>query len=85
MSKEDEVMSARIARVKSVISKILDGCSNCPDIQFGWSGSLIEVYLDGGNYQIRNLIESHFVNSRRYKGVTIQNNDTKKRISFVLA
>jgi len=44
----------------------------------------IDVYLSGGNYQIRNMIESHFANSRKYKGVESQNNDTKKRISFYL-
>ncbi|SPF51150.1 hypothetical protein SBF1_50034 [Candidatus Desulfosporosinus infrequens] len=85
MSNEDDVMFFKIAKVKAAISRVLDGCVNeLPDIQFGWSGSVIEVYLSGGNYQVRNLIESHFVNSRRYKGVTITNNDTKKRISFIL-
>jgi len=83
---EENIMNARIQKVKSAISKILKDCVNeLPEVQYGWSGSSIEVYLSGGNYQIRNLIESHFVNSRKYKGVEIQNNDTKKRISFVLA
>jgi len=86
MSNEDDVMFSRIAKVKAAISKVLEGCSTTlPAINFGWSGSTIDVYLDGGSYQVRNLIESYFVNSRRYKGVTIQNNDTKKRISFYLA
>ena len=85
MSNEDDVMFAKIAKVKATISKVLEGCSTTlPVINFGWSGSTIEVYLSGGSYQVRNLIESHFVNSKRYRGVTIQNNDTKKRISFIL-
>ena len=77
-------MLTGISKVKAAINKVLDGCPNCPNVKFGWSGSVIEVYLDGGSYQVRNLIESHFVNSRRYKSVDVQNNDTRKRISFIL-
>jgi len=81
---EEKVMGARIQKVENTINKILEGCENCPEIQFGWSGSSIDVYLSGGNYQIRNLLESHFVNSKKYRSVSISNNDTKKTISFYL-
>jgi len=85
-NEEEEVMGAKIQKVKSAINKILKDCVNeLPEIQFGWSGSTIEVYLNGGNYQTRNVIENHFVHSRKYKGVEVQNNDTKKLISFYLA
>jgi len=83
---EEKVMGVKIQKVKSAISKVLEECVNeLPEVQLGWSGSTIEVYLSGGNYQTRNVIENHFVNSRKYKGVEIQNNNTKKRISFYLA
>ena len=83
---EEEVMGAKIQKVKYAINKVLEGCVNeLPEVQFGWSGSTIEVYLFGGNYQTRNVIESHFVNSRKYRGVEVSNKDTEKRISFVLA
>jgi len=83
---EERVMGARIQKVENIINKILKECTTTlPEVQYGWSGSCIEVYLSGGNYQIRNMIENHFVNNRKYKGVEIQNNDTKKKISFILA
>jgi len=82
---EEKVMGAQIQKVKNAINKILAECTTTlPEVQFGWSGMSIDVYLSGGNYQIRNMIESHFANSRKYKGVESQNNDTKKRISFYL-
>jgi len=67
---EEKVMGVKIQKVKSAISKVLEECVNeLPEVQLGW----------------RNVIENHFVNSRKYKGVEIQNNNTKKRISFYLA
>jgi len=83
---EEKVMGSQIQKVKYAINKILEGCVNePPEVQYGWSGSVIEVYLIGGNYQVRNLLESHFVNSKKYRGVEVQNNDIKKHISFYLA
>jgi len=82
---EEKVMTSKIQKVKHTINKILEGCENCPEVQYGWSGMSIDVYLSGGSYQVRNMVESHFVYSRKYRGVEISNNDTKKRISFVLA
>jgi len=85
-NEEEKVMGVRIQKVKSTINKILKDCVNeLPEIQFGWSGSVIEVYLSGGNYQTRNVIESHFANSKKYRNVTISNNDIEKHISFTLA
>ena len=84
-NEEEEVMGAKIQKVKSAINKILKDCVNeLPEIQFGWSGSTIEVYLSGGNYQTRNVIENHFVHSKKYRGVEVSNNDTQKHISFTL-
>jgi len=81
---EEHVMGARIARVKSDIDRLLSGCENAPDIQYGWSGSSIDVYLTGGNWQIRTMIERHIEHSKMYRSVSIANNDPKKKISFYL-
>jgi len=82
---EYEVMTARIARVERDLTKLLGKCcENAPDIKYGWSGSSIDVYLTGGNWQIRIMIERHIENSKMYRSVSIANNDPKKTISFYL-
>jgi hypothetical protein len=79
-------MTARINKVKLDIDKILDSIAedNRPNIDYGWSGSSIDMYVTGGTYGARKAIEGHMLNSSKYSNVTMQNREALKRFNFYL-
>jgi len=86
MNKEFEVMGKQIEKVSKSVNKILSDCpeDKKPEVKYGWNGTSIDLYLDGGSYHVRNMVESHIVNSSKYRSVSISNNDTKKHLNFYL-
>ena len=83
---EYETMTKQIEKVSKEVDKILNNCNEeeKPKAEYGWSGTSIDLWITGGNYQIRKLVENHMINSSKYRSVTMQNYDTKKHFNFYL-